>query len=44
MTITECPTIFEAKKQDGYRAIDVQNRSVRLPQQPYLLLRIKQIK
>lgn len=44
MTITEYPTVFEAKKQDGYRMIDAQNRAVRLPERPYLLLRIKQVK
>lgn len=43
MSITPCPVIFEAVKQDGYRAIDKQNRSVRLPEQPYLLLRIKRL-
>jgi len=43
MTITPCPTIFEAVAQDNYRTIDRKNRSVRLPQLPYLLLRIKRV-
>ncbi len=42
-TIEKYPAIFEAMKQDGYRMIDKQNRAVRLPERPYLLLRIKQI-
>ena len=43
MTIEKYPVIFEARKQDNYRMIDVQNRAVRLPERPYLLLRIRQI-
>lgn len=43
MTIEKYPCTFEAHKQDGYRMIDKQNRAVRLPERPYLLLRIKQI-
>lgn len=42
-TIEKYPVTFEAMKQDGYRMIDKQNRAVRLPQRPYLLLRIKQV-
>lgn len=43
MTITINPTVFETKKQDNYRMIDAQGRSVSLPENPYLLLRIKRI-
>lgn len=42
-TIVPCPTIFVTKKQDGYRMIDAQERSVSLPELPYLLLRIKRV-
>ena len=43
MTIERCPITFETKKQDFYRMVDSEARSVKLPQQPYLLLRIKRI-
>ena len=43
MSITPCPTIFETHKQDNYRMIDREERSVKLPALPYLLLRIKRV-
>lgn len=43
MTIEQYPITFETKKQDFYRMIDAEGRSVSLPQKPYLLLRIKRI-
>lgn len=43
MTITPCPTVFVAKKKDKYRTVDAELRSVRLPQLPYLMLRIKKV-
>lgn len=42
-TITRCPSVFVTKKQDNYRMIDAEGRSVALPELPYLLLRIKRI-
>lgn len=43
MTITECPTLFEVEV-GRYRAHDKENRSVKLPETPYLLLRITEVK
>lgn len=43
MTIKKVPGIFTLKKQDGYRMVDSELRSIRLPQLPYLLLRIKRV-
>lgn len=43
MSITECPTVFETERLDGYRVIDKNHSYVKLPQRPYLLLRIKAI-
>ena len=43
MTVTECPTVFETGTPDRYRISDVQGRAVRLPDSPYLLLRITKI-
>ncbi len=43
MTITECPTIFETGKPGRYRVADKEGRSIRLPERPYLMLRIKQL-
>lgn len=44
MTITECPTVFELAKPSRYRVHDKENRSVKLPARPYLLLRITEVK
>lgn len=43
MTVTEVPDIFEATKVLDYRVYDKQHRNVRLPDTPYLLLRIREI-
>ena len=43
MTVERCPIVFETRKQDNYRMVDAEGRSVRLPQKPYLLLRIKRV-
>ncbi len=43
MSVTLWPEVFETGKPDNYRIGDVQGRSVRLPERPYLMLRIKKI-
>ena len=42
-TITEWPVVFETGTPDRYRIRDKEGRGVRLPDTPYLLLRIKKI-
>ncbi len=44
MTITECPTIFETGTPTHYRIFDKNNGRVKLPDRPYLLLRITEVK
>lgn len=43
MTITEYPEFFEATEVIDYRVYDKQHRDVRLPDMPYLLLRITKV-
>jgi len=43
MTITEYPELFEATEVIDYRVYDKQHRDVRLPDMPYLLLRITKV-
>ncbi len=43
MTVTEVPEIYEATKVLNYRVYDRLHRDVRLPDTPYLLLRIRQV-
>lgn len=43
MTVAVCPVDFETAAPSGYRIKDVKGRSVRLPERPYLMLRIKRI-
>ncbi len=43
MTITECPTIFETGTPTRYRIFDKNFGRVKLPDRPYLLLRITEI-
>ena len=43
MTVTPWPVIFETGEPGRYRIWDKEGRSVRLPDTPYLLLRIKKI-
>ena len=43
MTVTPCPVVFETAAPGRYRIRDKEGRSVRLPDTPYLLLRIKKI-
>lgn len=43
MTITECPGTFEATETIDYRVYDKHHRDVRLPDAPYLLLRIRKV-
>lgn len=44
MTVSRYPVVFEAAPtQDGYRFTDREGRGVRLPERPYLLLRIKKV-
>jgi hypothetical protein len=43
MTITTHPQIITTKKQDGYRMIAEGDIPIPLPEQPYLLLRIKRV-
>ncbi|MCR4860189.1 MAG: DUF5605 domain-containing protein, partial [Bacteroidales bacterium] len=43
MTVTPWPVVFETGEPGRYRIRDVEGRSVRLPEMPYLLLRIKKI-
>lgn len=40
MTVTEYPVVFELAAPGRYRVCDKENRSVILPEKPYLLLRI----
>lgn len=44
MTIEECPITFEATGRISYRHFDKEHRMVQLPEAPYLLLRITQVK
>lgn len=44
MTITECPTIFETTAPMKYRVYDKNHGKVKLPDLPYLLLRITEVK
>ena len=44
MTITKCPTIFETGEAVDYRVLDKKQRGVRLPDAPYLLLRVTEVK
>ena len=43
MTVTPWPVVFETAAPGRYRIADREGRSVRLPETPYLLLRIKKI-
>ena len=43
MTVTPWPVVFETAAPGRYRILDKEGRSVRLPDTPYLLLRIKRI-
>ncbi len=43
MTVTEWPTVFETGKPGTYRVADREGRGIRLPERPYLMLRIKKI-
>ncbi len=43
MSITEWPEVFETGKPGRYRVGDKEGRGVRLPERPYLMLRIKKI-
>ena len=43
MTVTEWPVVFETGAPGRYRITDKEGRGVRLPDTPYLLLRIKKI-
>ena len=44
MTIIKCPTIFETGEAVDYRVLDKKQRGVRLPDVPYLLLRVTEVK
>ncbi len=44
MTITPYNEIFETGEVSDYRLYDIKNRKIRLPLQPYLLLRIIEVK
>jgi hypothetical protein len=44
MTITEYPWIFETTEEIDYRIYDKDNKNVRLPDTPYIVLRITEIK
>lgn len=44
MTVTEYPVIFETTEEWDYRVLDVQHRGVRIPDTPYILLRITEVK
>lgn len=41
MTITPCPVVFETAADGRYRMRDIEGRGVRLPDRPYLMLRIR---
>ncbi len=43
MTVTPWPVIFETATPGSYRILDKEGRGVRLPETPYLLLRITKI-
>ena len=43
MTVTEVPGVFETTKPIDYRLYDKHHRDVRLPDVPYLLLRIRRV-
>ena len=43
MTVTPWPVVFETAAPGRYRIRDKEGRAVRLPDTPYLLLRIKKI-
>jgi hypothetical protein len=43
MTVTECPTIFEATAETDYRVFDKNHGVVRLPSAPNILLRIREV-
>jgi len=43
MTVTECPTVFETGTPTHYRIFDKNFGRVKLPDRPYLLLRITEI-
>lgn len=43
MTVTEYPVIFEATEVIDYRVFDKHHRDVRLPDAPYLVLRITKV-
>lgn len=43
MTITPVDGVFVAKKQDNYRFVDAQNRSVKLPGKEGIALRIRRV-
>ena len=43
MTVTEWPEIMEIGKAIDYRHYDVNNRNIRLPLTPYVLLRVTEV-
>ncbi|MDA3614388.1 DUF5060 domain-containing protein [Polluticaenibacter yanchengensis] len=44
MTITPVNEVFEVRSESDYRLIDINNKSIRLPDKPYLAIRLKKIK
>lgn len=44
MTVTEYPVIFETTEELDYRVFDIQHRGVRIPDTPYIVLRITEVK
>lgn len=44
MTVTEYPVIFETTEELDYRVFDIHHRGVRIPDTPYIVLRITEVK
>ena len=44
MTVTEYPVIFETTEELDYRVFDIHHRGVRIPDAPYIVLRITEVK
>lgn len=44
MTVTEYPVIFETTEELDYRVFDIHHRGVRIPDAPYIVLRIIEVK
>lgn len=43
MTITSVNEIFEVKNESDYRLLEVNNKSIRLPNKAYIAIRLKRI-